>query len=284
MDVVKTIPEVRSRVAEWRAQGLSVGLVTTMGYLHAGHQSLIKKAVEQNDRVVVTVFVNPTQFGPTEDLDAYPRDLDHDAKLAAEVGASLLFNPEPAEMYPEGFGAHVKVDGLTEHLDGLARPVHFGGVCTVLTKFFHIVSPDRAYFGQKDAQQLAIVKKMVTDLNFPLQIVGCPIVREPDGLAMSSRNTYLSPEERTAALCLSRSIFAGQKLVENGERNAQTVIDAMTKIISAEPMARIDYVAMVDNHTMEDIDVIKGDVLCAIAVYINEHVRLIDNFMIDDVQ
>ena len=284
MKIVKTIAEVREEVKSWRKEGLSVGLVTTMGYLHAGHQSLIAASVKNNDRTVVTIFVNPMQFGPTEDLEAYPRDLERDAKLCEETGADLIFNPEPEEMYKDGFVSFVDMNGLTNHLCGITRPIHFRGVCTVVNKFFNIVCPDRAYFGQKDAQQLAVIKRIVKDLNMPLEIVGCPIVREADGLAMSSRNTYMNAEERQAALVLSRSIRLGKQMIADGERNVKTITDAMRAEIEKEPMARIDYVEIVNNLTMESIDTVKGDILCAIAVYIDEKVRLIDNFMEDDVE
>ena len=279
LKVVKTVEEVRKYVNKWRKNGESVGLVPTMGYLHAGHQSLIKRSVEDNDRTVVSVFVNPIQFGPNEDLEAYPRDLDRDSLLCETTGADLIFNPEPSEMYKDGFVSFVDMDGLTNHLCGLSRPVHFRGVCTVCTKLFNIVCPDKAYFGQKDAQQLAVIKRMVKDLNMQLEIVGCPIVRETDGLAMSSRNTYMNVEERSAALILSKSIFMGQKLIEDGERNAQTVRAKMTEMLESEPMAEVEYVEVVNNLTMESIDTIDGEILVAIAVRINNKVRLIDNFM-----
>ncbi|MBR3041409.1 MAG: pantoate--beta-alanine ligase [Eubacterium sp.] len=277
--VVKTIEEVRKYVKEWRKNGETVGLVPTMGFLHAGHQSLIKRSVEDNDRTVVSVFVNPIQFGPNEDLEAYPRDLERDSQLCDETGADLIFNPEPSEMYKDGFVSFVDMNGLTNHLCGLSRPVHFRGVCTVCSKLFNIVGPDRAYFGQKDAQQLAVIKRMVKDLNMPLEIVGCPIVREEDGLAMSSRNTYMNDEERKAALILSKSIKLGKELVDNGERSAAVVREKMTALLESEPMADVEYVEVVDNLTMESIDDIKGEILVAIAVRINNKVRLIDNFI-----
>lgn len=277
--VVKTVAEVREIVAGWRKNNETVGLVPTMGFLHQGHQSLIKKSVENNDRTVVSVFVNPIQFGPNEDLEAYPRDLERDSALCEETGADIIFNPEPSEMYKDGFVSFVDMNGLTNHLCGLSRPVHFRGVCTVVTKLFNIVCPDRAYFGQKDAQQLAVIKRMVKDLNMPLEIVGCPIVRETDGLAMSSRNTYMNAEERKAALILSKSIKLGQQLVIDGERDASVVRNKMIELLSSEPMAEVEYVNVVNNLTMEDIDVIEGDILVAIAVKIDNKVRLIDNFM-----
>ena len=281
MKIVKTISEVRAAVKAWRAEGLSVGLVPTMGFLHEGHKSLIDRAVKENDRVVVSDFVNPTQFGPTEDLASYPRDLQRDAALCENAGAALLFNPEPSEMYAEDACTFVDMSGLTGELCGKSRPIHFRGVCTVVSKLFHIVAPDRAYFGQKDAQQLAIIRKMVQDLNFDIQIVGCPIIREEDGLAKSSRNTYLSPEERKAALVLSRSVFLGEKMVKEGERDCKKVIAAMTEEIEKEPLAKIDYVKIVDLSTMQQIDTIEHGILAAMAVYIGK-TRLIDNFMIED--
>ena len=279
MKIATTVNEVREIVKGWRKEGLTVGLVPTMGFLHAGHQSLIAASVANNDRTVVSVFVNPTQFGPNEDLEAYPRDMEHDAALCESTGADLIFHPEPSEMYPDGFVSFVDMNGLTNHLCGLSRPVHFRGVCMVVSKLFNIVQPDRAYFGQKDAQQLAVVKRMVKDLNMPLEIVGCPIVREADGLAMSSRNTYMNEEERKAALILSQSIRLGEQMVKDGERDAAAIKGAMTALIESEPMAEIDYVEVVDGLTMESVDTIRGEILCAIAVKINNKVRLIDNFI-----
>lgn len=277
MKIVSTIEEVRAQVKEWKKEGQSIGFVPTMGYLHEGHMSLIDAAGE-NDKVVVSIFVNPMQFGPTEDLASYPRDLEHDAKLCEEHGVDLIFHPTPEEMYGDQFYSYVDMDVLTKELCGLSRPVHFRGVCTVVTKLFNIVTPDRAYFGQKDAQQLAVIKRMVKDLNMPLTITGCPIIREEDGLAKSSRNTYLSPEERKAALVLSRSIFLGKEMVEKGERNCKKILAAMTEEIEKEPLAKIDYVKIVDLDTMQQVEKIDRGILAAIAVYIGK-TRLIDNFM-----
>ncbi|MBR4513666.1 MAG: pantoate--beta-alanine ligase [Lachnospiraceae bacterium] len=279
MKIVTTVEGVREQVKAWRKEGKTVGLVPTMGYLHEGHKSLIDRAVKENDEVVVSVFVNPMQFGPTEDLDSYPRDLAADAKLCEAAGASIIFHPEPEEMYKDGFCSFVDMSGLTNALCGLSRPVHFRGVCTVVTKLFNIVTPDRAYFGEKDAQQLAVVKRMVRDLNMPLEIVGCPIIREADGLAKSSRNTYLPPEARQQALVLSKSIFLGKKMVEDGERDPEKVKQAMREVINTAPLADIDYVEIVDVNTMKSVDVIKGEILCAIAVKMGSYARLIDNFM-----
>ena len=275
MKIVSTIEEVRAQVKEWKKEGLSIGFVPTMGYLHEGHMSLIDAAGE-NDRVVVSIFVNPMQFGPTEDLASYPRDLEHDAKLCEEHGVDLIFHPTPEEMYGDQFYSYVDMDVLTKELCGLSRPVHFRGVCTVVTKLFNIVTPDRAYFGQKDAQQLAIIRKMVRDLNFDIEIVGCPIIREEDGLAKSSRNTYLSPEERKAALCLSKAVKAGQEAIHAGIP-AEELLGKMRAVIEAEPLAKIDYVSMVDALTMQPVEKADRSVLVAMAVYIGK-TRLIDNF------
>lgn len=277
MKLVHKIEEVRSIVSSWKKEGLSVGLVPTMGYLHEGHQSLIKKAVEENDRVVVSIFVNPMQFGENEDLETYPRDLNKDSKLCDEAGADLIFNPEPEEMYKEGFCSYVDMNGLTTELCGKSRPIHFRGVMTVVTKLFNIVTPDRVYFGMKDAQQLCVIKRMVKDLNMDIDVIGCPIIREKDGLAKSSRNTYLNKEERKAALILYKTISLGKDLLVSGERDVNTIINKMKDNINKEPLAKIDYVEAVDLETVEKIDVIKGKVLIAMAVYIGK-TRLIDNF------
>lgn len=275
MQVAKTISEARTIIKAWKKEGLTVGLVPTMGFLHEGHGSLIKKCREQNDKVVVSVFVNPTQFGPNEDLAAYPRDFERDSALCESLGADLIFHPEPEEMYTDPC-AFVSIEKLSTHLCGKTRPIHFRGVCTVVSKLFHIVTPDRAYFGEKDAQQLAIIRKMVKDLNFDIEIVGCPIVREADGLAKSSRNTYLSKEERQAALCLSRSVAKGKEIIKTGMQ-AEELLKEMKAVIEAEPMAKIDYVSAVDALTMEPVETIDRDVLVAMAVYIGK-TRLIDNF------
>ncbi|WP_276895218.1 pantoate--beta-alanine ligase [Hallella bergensis] len=278
MQVVKTIQEVREIVKGWRKEGLSVGLVPTMGFLHEGHQSLIAKSVDDNDRTVVSVFVNPIQFGPSEDLEAYPRDLNHDMAAVEAMGGDLIFNPEPSEMYPDHFTTFVDTTETTELLCGARRAGHFRGVCTVVSKLFNIVGPDRAYFGQKDAQQLATVRRFVRDLNFDLEIIACPIVREADGLAKSSRNTYLSAEERRAALILSKSLKLGQTAVENGERNASAIIKIISDSLQTEPLARVDYVEVVDLNNVQRVETIEGETLVAIAVYIGK-TRLIDNFI-----
>ena len=276
MKIATTIAEVRAQVREWKQQGLTVGLVPTMGYLHEGHASLVKTSVQQCDRTVASVFLNPTQFGPGEDLETYPRDFEHDCALLTEV-----FHPEVSEMYPDGFATFVEVQSeMPRQLCGKTRPIHFRGVCTVVSKLFNIVTPDKAFFGQKDAQQLAIIRRMVLDLSMGIEIVGCPIIREADGLAKSSRNTYLSAEERKAALVLSRAVKLGQELVQNGEKNADKVVGAMRALIEQEPLARIDYVSAVDGLTMLPVHEINGGELVAMAVYIGK-TRLIDNFSVE---
>lgn len=280
MEICYTIKDVRERVNAWKREGLTVGFVPTMGYLHEGHKSLMEAARANNDRVVVSVFVNPMQFGPNEDLESYPRDFEKDSALCESVGVDLIFHPEPKEMYSDGFCSYVDMNGLTTELCGKSRPIHFRGVQTVVLKLFNIVKPDRAYFGQKDAQQLAVIKRMVKDLNVDTEIVGCPIVREADGLAKSSRNTYLNPDERKAALILSRSLKLGRELIENGETDSKAVIKAITDSINTEPLAKIDYVDVVDFDTITPVDKIGKSVLVAIAVYIGK-TRLIDNFIIE---
>lgn len=276
MKVIKKIDELKDVLKDFKSEGKSIGLVPTMGFLHKGHASLIKKAVKENDIVVVSDFVNPIQFGPNEDLEAYPRDINADSKLCEDLGADFIFNPEPSEMYHDK-KAFVDIDGLSDNLCGARREGHFKGVCTVCTKLFNIVGPNRAYFGQKDAQQLSIIKKLVLDLNIPVEIVACPIVREDDGLAMSSRNTYLSTDERKAALCLSKAIFEGEKMAKEGF-SVKEVLEKMEEIISSEKLAKIDYISAVDLETIKDVDNFNKDTLVAIAVYIGK-TRLIDNFI-----
>ncbi len=279
--IVKTVAEVRELVKAQKRAGKSVGLVPTMGYLHEGHKSLIDRAVKENDFVVVSDFVNPTQFGPNEDFESYPRDIMKDAELCEMAGADVIFNPEPEEMYHNQLTG-VTMSEITKHLCGASRPTHFNGVCQVVAKLFNIVAPDRAYFGEKDAQQLVVIRKMVEDLNFDIKIVGCPIIRETDGLAKSSRNTYLNTEERQAALCLSRSLNKGRQLIEDGERDADVIRNTIREEIEKEPLARIDYVEVVDLNTLAPTDKISGGILTAIAVYIGK-TRLIDNFIIEGV-
>ena len=282
MIIATTIAQVRAQVAAWKKEGLTVGLVPTMGYLHEGHASLVDEAVRQCDRVVASDFVNPTQFGPNEDLEAYPRDFDRDCALLEEHGCAMVFHPAVEEMYAPGAATYVEIlSDMPKQLCGKTRPIHFRGVCTVVSKLFNIVTPDKAFFGQKDAQQLAIIRQMVRDLSYGIEIVGCPIVREADGLAKSSRNTYLSQAERQAALVLSESVFLGQKMVAEGETDANKIVAAMTEHIQAQPLAKIDYVSAVDGVTMDPVDRIAGTVLVAMAVYIGK-TRLIDNFIVEE--
>ena len=276
MKIVRKIDELRLALDQSKKANQSIGLVPTMGYLHEGHASLIRRARKENDIVVVSDFVNPIQFGANEDLNTYPRNLEADSKLCEDIGVDYIFAPEVSEMYQDR-KAFVDIESMSDNLCGAKRPGHFRGVCTVCTKLFNITGADRAYFGQKDAQQVAIIKKVVKDFNIPIEIIACPIVREDDGLAMSSRNTYLSKEERKAALCLSKAIFKGEELAKSGA-SLKEVLDAMKDIISNEKLAKIDYISAVDLYTMEDAKDLDGDRLIAIAVYIGK-TRLIDNFI-----
>jgi len=275
--LVKEIKELRNLIKSWKREGLSIGYVPTMGALHEGHESLIKKAVAENDKVVISVFVNPTQFGPNEDYDSYPRDIDKDLAICMSAGGDVVFNPEPKEMYFNNKSTSVSVSNLTSVLCGAKRPGHFDGVCLVVSKLLNIVTPDKAYFGEKDAQQVAVLKRMVRDLNIDVEIVACPIIREEDGLAKSSRNTYLSDEERKAALILSRSLEIAQDLLNKGERNATKLKEIIKEEISKEPLAKIDYVELVDSDSLENVEIIKNNILIPIAVFIGK-TRLIDNF------
>ena len=276
MIITNTIQEVRGHINQWK-RNHTIGFVPTMGYLHEGHISLVERSVAENDKTIVSIFVNPIQFGPTEDLDKYPRDFEADKALCQKAKTDLIFYPIAEEMYPKDFCTYVDMDGLTKELCGKSRVNHFRGVCTVVNKLFNIAEADRAYFGQKDAQQLAIIKKMVRDLCMNIEIIGCPIIRESDGLAKSSRNSYLSLEERKAARVVSQAIFKGEELVKVGEINVKQVTSVMTKIVQAEPLAKIDYIEIVDLNTLEKIQEIKGSVLGAVAIFIGK-TRLIDNF------
>lgn len=279
MMIVHTIQEVRAYVREQRLAGKTVGYVPTMGFLHQGHLSLIEAAKEQCDVAVMSIFVNPLQFGPNEDFDRYPRDLERDAALAAQAGIDLIFAPSVDEMYPAGNGkslTHVDVEQVTTGLCGASRPGHFQGVSTVVTKLFNIVLPDRAFFGMKDAQQVAVIQQMVYDLNLPVEIVPCPTVREADGLAMSSRNVFLTDEERAQALVLSRSLRAAQELVARGERDVAAIVAAVRAEISGQPLAQIDYVELVQFRGLAPIQKIEEPALLALAVRFGK-TRLIDN-------
>ena len=277
MIVLDKINELRERVKGWKSQGLRVGFVPTMGYLHEGHESLIKRASEENDKVVVSIFVNPMQFGPKEDLSTYPRDLERDSVVCERAGANIIFHPTNEEMYFDDFSSFVDMNGLTSGLCGKSRPTHFRGVCTVVTKLFNIVTPDRAYFGEKDAQQLAIIKRLVRDLNIDVEVIGCPIVREEDGLAKSSRNTYLSEEERDAATILNKALTLAKSKIQDGERKAENIIKIIENKIDEEKLAKIDYIEVVDSFSMENVKEISKSVLVAVAVFIGK-TRLIDNF------
>lgn len=278
MEIITTIVKVRNTINTWRKQGYSIGFVPTMGYLHDGHAALIDEARKNNDKVVVSIFVNPTQFGENEDLSSYPRDLNRDKTLCESHEVDLIFTPSPDEMYCNR-KAFVNIIDLSDTLCGVRRPIHFKGVCTVVAKFFNIIQPTNAYFGEKDAQQLAIIRKMVFDLNFPVNIIGVPIVREQDGLAKSSRNTYLSSDERKAATILYKSIQTGKQAIKRGA-SADSIINTMTEIINTEPLAKIDYISVVDANTMQPVEEINDPVLVAMAVYIGS-TRLIDNFSYD---
>ena len=278
MEIITTIENIRSIVNQWKDKGYSIGFVPTMGYLHDGHAALIDQARKDNDKVIVSIFVNPTQFGENEDLNSYPRDINRDKSLCEAHKADIIFAPTSDEMYHDR-KAFVNIVELSDTLCGISRPIHFKGVCTVVAKLFNIIQPTNAYFGEKDAQQLAIIRKMVYDLNFPVNIIGVPIVRESDGLAKSSRNTYLSKEERKAATILYKAIQMGKQTIKHGA-SADSIINTMTEIINTEPLAKIDYVSVVDANTMQPVHEITSPVLVAMAVYIGS-TRLIDNFSFD---
>jgi len=280
MRIVTTIAEVREAVRQARHAGQRIGFVPTMGYLHEGHLTLMRQARSEAGFVVVSIFVNPTQFGPNEDFARYPRDLERDEALCASVSVDLLFHPAVEEIYPQPFRTSVKVAGLTDRLCGASRPGHFDGVATVVSKLFNIVKPDVAYFGQKDAQQVAVIQRMVADLNLDLEIVPVPTVREPDGLAMSSRNTYLSPAERQAALVLSRSLAMARDLVMAGERNMSALAAAIRAMIAEEPLAEIDYVEIVDYAALQPVERLERRALAALAVRFGK-TRLIDNITLE---
>jgi pantoate--beta-alanine ligase len=279
MQVVTTIAETRAALRELRARQGTVGLVPTMGALHAGHISLIRASRAQCNVTVASIFVNPTQFGPNEDFSKYPRTFDEDCRLLEQEGVDLLFAPAAVEMYPPGASTIVEVEGISDRLDGVSRPGHFRGVATVVAKLFHIVGPDRAFFGQKDAAQVAVLRSMVRDLNFPLEIVVCPTVRETDGLALSSRNRYLSAEERKRALILRRALAEMEDSVKQGEIQSASLIESGLKILAREPEVRLDYLKIVDPVTLEDIGDIRNGALVAIAAWVGS-TRLIDNVLI----
>ncbi|WP_027399383.1 pantoate--beta-alanine ligase [Anaerovorax odorimutans] len=277
MFIATTIEEVRKIVSDWQNEGYKVGLVPTMGFLHEGHESLIQKAVRDNEKVIVSIFVNPMQFGPKEDFSSYPRDLEHDTNICKKAGVHLVFAPDSREMYASDFCTFVDMNGLTDELCGKSREGHFRGVCTVVTKLFNITKSNRAYFGEKDAQQLAVIKRMVRDLNMDIEIIGCPTVREKDGLAKSSRNSYLSVQERKAAVILHESLKLAKSMLDSGERNAAKLRDAISNKITSQPLASIVYVSIVDSITLKSVDKIEAPILIAVSVYIGK-TKLIDNF------
>jgi pantoate--beta-alanine ligase len=276
MMIVSTLEELQSART---ILDKPIGLVPTMGYLHEGHLSLVRRAAQECASVVVSIFVNPTQFGPSEDLSAYPRDMERDLRLLEPLGVNLVWTPMPEIMYPDGYQTWVEVEALTGFLEGAQRPGHFRGVTTVVAKLFNGVQPARAYFGQKDAQQVAVIRQMTRDLNFPLEVVVCPIVREPDGLAMSSRNTYLNPEQRQAATVLYRALNAAQDAYDLGERGAERVRAIMREVLAAESLAEVQYVSCADYDTLEELEQITGKALLSMAVFVGK-TRLIDNILL----
>jgi pantoate--beta-alanine ligase len=280
MIILQTIKETKELIKKFKKEGKSIGFVPTMGYLHQGHISLIERARQENDFVVVSIFVNPTQFGPNEDFDKYPRDLDRDALMCEKAGADLIFNPEPSEIYPSDYLTYVEVNEITDKLCGASRPGHFKGVTTVVNKLFNIVEADKAYFGQKDAQQVAVIQKMVEDLNMNTEVIPCPIVRETDGLAMSSRNIYLNEQERKAALVLSKSLFDIKEHIDSGITHVNTLRNIIIDKIKSEPLTNIDYVEIVDARTLKRIEKVQGEILIALAVKLGK-TRLIDNVRLE---
>ncbi|OGP70905.1 MAG: pantoate--beta-alanine ligase [Deltaproteobacteria bacterium RBG_13_58_19] len=279
MEIITDLKEMQARVQGWRARGLKIVLVPTMGFFHPGHLSLMEYGRTRGDRLVVSLFVNPTQFGPAEDYGRYPRDLERDAALAQKTGVDVLYTPGVDQMYPPGYQTYVTVEKVSQGLCGASRPGHFRGVATVVLKLFHQIQPHNAIFGEKDYQQLAVIRRMVTDLDLPVTIEGRPIVREADGLAMSSRNTYLTPEERAAALCLYRSLKEAQALVAAGERDREKILAGVRKIITETPHTRVDYLALVHPETLEEVDTLKGAACLALAVWLGK-TRLIDNTLL----
>ncbi|MHB0939885.1 MAG: pantoate--beta-alanine ligase [Armatimonadota bacterium] len=276
METLATVADLRDAIRARRSYQKRIGFVPTMGFLHAGHEALMRRAREDCDLVVVSIFVNPTQFGPTEDLEKYPRDLARDQELCRRAGVDLIFHPEPPEIYPRGAATWVEVEGMTDIACGAMRPGHFRGVTTVCAKLFNIVRPDRAYFGEKDYQQLQVIRRMVRDLFMPLTIVGVPTVREPDGLAMSSRNSYLSPTERQAARVVPRSIQAAQELVERGELEAANIIAAVEETVAKQPLAKLQYAVIVEPETLEPVRILTREARLLVAIHVGK-TRLIDN-------
>lgn len=279
MELIKTVAEMAALGKKWRAENRQVGIVPTMGYLHEGHMALAKQAVAENELTVLTIFVNPIQFGPSEDLDVYPRDLAGDLQKAEAVGIDYVFAPQPEDMYPEGFATSMDVSGVTQTLCGARRQGHFQGVCVVICKLFNLVQPTRAYFGQKDGQQLAVLRKLAEDLNMPVEICGVPIVREADGLAKSSRNVYLDEECRKQALVLNQSLLVAKKLYDEGERDPELIKAAVQAHIETAPLAQIEYIEIVDARTMLSVMEMNRPMMLAVAVRF-KGTRLIDNILL----
>ncbi len=280
MEVIKSISEIKKKVKDYKKDGLTIAFVPTMGFLHEGHLALVRKAKELGDRVVVSIFVNPIQFGPKEDFKEYPRDLERDLKLLEKEGVDLVFVPEAEEMYPPDFQTYVEVKELSQGLCGAFRPGHFKGVCTVVLKLFNIVQPDVAVFGEKDYQQLQIIRQMVKDLNLDVKVIGHPTVRERDGLAMSSRNIYLSPEERESALSLYQALCLARELVKEGEKDPEVIKNKIREFIESRPFTKVQYVEIVDPETLKPLKKIEGPALCALSVFVGK-ARLIDNMKIN---
>lgn len=279
MKVITSVAGMKSLARQWKREGKSIGFVPTMGYLHEGHLSLVRESKKRTDVTVVSIFVNPAQFGPNEDFKKYPRDLEKDSAYLEQAGVDCLFYPDAAEIYPPGYRTYVEVHGLQDRLCGKSRPGHFRGVVTIILKLFDIVGPDLAFFGAKDAQQVLIIEKMAADLDLGTEVVTCPLVRGPDGLALSSRNAYLSSEEKKAALVLSRSLRWAERAISAGERDAAKVIAGIRSLIEAEPLARVDYVEAVDPLDLDSVAEIRGDVLIVLAVFVGS-TRLIDNIRV----
>jgi pantoate--beta-alanine ligase len=281
MEVIATVKEMQRRSEQLRQEGRAIAFVPTMGYLHEGHLALMREGKDRGDALIISIFVNPTQFGPEEDYERYPRDMQQDLKLAQKVGVDIVFTPSAHEMYPDGFQTYVEAERVTQNLCGISRPGHFRGVTTVVAKLFNIVKPHLALFGQKDYQQLVTIKRMVEDLNMDIEVIGIPTVRERDGLAMSSRNTYLSPKKRKEAARLYRALRKGEDLFRQGEKNTASILTTVRGIIEEAKPTAIDYIKICDAHTLEDIEEIKGEAIIALAVQIGK-TRLIDNLILKE--
>jgi pantoate--beta-alanine ligase len=279
MKIVRTIPEMKAAVAEAKASGAKIGLVPTMGFLHEGHLSLVRECRKRTDLTAVSIFVNPIQFGPKEDFRTYPRDFERDAALLEREGVDIVFCPEAEEMFPSGYKTYVEVQDLQDRLCGRSRPGHFRGVCTVVLKLFNIIRPDVAFFGWKDAQQVFVLRKMAEDLDLDVRIEGLPLLRDEDGVALSSRNSYLNPDERKAARVLTESLGEAKIMIEHGEKDTRLIVDRMKARIEKEPLARIDYIEIVDQRELLPVERIEGAVLVALAVFVGK-TRLIDNIRI----